>query len=211
MWRNASENARVGLLRAQNLAEELGENCVTTAHLLKAMLTMPQSRGFRVLVSILNPIGLSPDDLEIEFGFEPPPGYDTNSRMSEVAQKCLDLAKADANAFGSDKTSTVHWLLAFSQYPESLAGHSLLNVGITMERVREAVETPGIEVLPDAELEVVMHPAGEFAGGVAQLLAMIASPDEKLRRVFGAHGMDAASVLSALRNEEQYQSASPPA
>ncbi len=138
MWQRFTERARTTIFYAQEEAGKLGENYVSTEHLLLGLVR----EGDSVAARILHRIGISRDRIRVEIkrqvaGGEARSGEDM--QLTPRAKRVIDLAYDEARMLDNNYIGTEHLLLGLIREGEGVAGKVLTMLGADMERTRKEV------------------------------------------------------------------------
>jgi len=125
MWQRFTERARKVVFFAQEEAARLGENYVSTEHMLLGLLREPDSVAGRLLVRL----GLDPEVIRL--------GQDM--QLTPRAKRVIDLAYDEAKLLNNNYIGTEHLLLGLIREDEGLAGRVLVKAGAELGATREAV------------------------------------------------------------------------
>ena len=138
MWQRFTERARRIVFFAQEEAEHLGENHVSTEHLLLGLTRENDSVAARVLDRLGVSLGRVRDELERQVARgDGRSGEDI--ALTPRAKRVIDLAYDEARQFGHIYIGTEHLLLGLIREGEGLAGRILSKLGVDLERARQAV------------------------------------------------------------------------
>ncbi|GDX39988.1 hypothetical protein LBMAG21_02800 [Armatimonadota bacterium] len=138
MWQRFTERARRVVFFAQEEAGRLGENYVSTEHLLLGLIKERDS----VAARILDRMGVSLARIwsEIERSVTPGKGRQgQDMQLTPRAKQVIDLAYDEARLLTNDYIGTEHLLLGLIREGGGLAGRVLAKLGITLERTRAEV------------------------------------------------------------------------
>ncbi|HLK56824.1 MAG TPA: ATPase, T2SS/T4P/T4SS family [Chthonomonadaceae bacterium] len=153
MWEKFTERARSMVHLAQEEAKAHGEpRFVGTEYLLLGMLRERENIGVR----ILERLGLAPERVvaaveqeiarsKAEQGDapEPTPEHPNDEQeLTRPAKRVIDLAYDEARLLSNDYIGTEHLLLGMLREGNALAARVLAQLEVTLERVREEVNNP---------------------------------------------------------------------
>jgi ATP-dependent Clp protease ATP-binding subunit ClpA len=147
MLEQFTENAKKAVFFAQEEAGALGENEVSTEHLLLAILREPNNTADHLLQAM----GVDPDALDntLRGMVKPKRNTPTEMTLSPQGKRVIDLALEEAKRLGADHIGTEHLLLGLIDEGEGLASKVLLAAGATLESAREAIASvKGASVWP---------------------------------------------------------------
>ncbi len=165
MWQRFSENARLVVFYAQQEAGRLGENYVSTEHLLLALVRgnaaapigsvwpppptaplpplAPRGRETDHNVDlILQAMGLRLVDVcaEVERRLKPGPGRNgEDMQLTARGKRVIDLAYDEARSLNSGNIDARHLLLGLIREEKGVAGQVLADLGVTLDRARQEV------------------------------------------------------------------------
>lgn len=139
MWQRFTERAKRVVFFAQEEAGRLGENYVSTEHLLLALVREQDCQAARVLARM----GVRPAEVRSEIERlvtkgEQTPGADM--QLAPRAKRVIDLAYEEARRLGANYIGTEHILLGIVREGEGLAGRVLSKLGVDLEQARRIVE-----------------------------------------------------------------------
>ncbi len=138
-WQRFTERARRVISYAQEEARRLGENYVSTEHLLLGLLR--ESAG--TAVRVLQQLGVSPDQLRMEVERQVSRGEVRDAQEMQLtprAKRVIDLAYDEARHLNDSYIGTEHLLLGLIREEEGLAGGVLKQMGVDLEHARIAVK-----------------------------------------------------------------------
>ena len=145
MWQRFTERARRVVFFAQEEADRLGENYVSTEHLLLGLVRENDS----VAARILDRIGVSLRRVRSEIEKQVARGdgrLGQDMQLTPRAKRVIDLAYDEARQLNNNYIGTEHLLLGLIREGEGLAGRVLSKLGVDLERTRREVTA-----LQDAE------------------------------------------------------------
>lgn len=140
MWQRFTERARRIVFFAQEEAGRLGENYVSTEHLLLGMVRENDS----VAAQILDNMGISLGRIRSEIERQVTRGdgrLGTDMQLTPRAKRVIDLAYDEARQLSNNYIGTEHILLGLIREGEGLAGRVLNKLGVELERTREDVKS----------------------------------------------------------------------
>jgi ATP-dependent Clp protease ATP-binding subunit ClpC len=131
---------RTVLAAANNEAVELHHAYIGTEHLLLGLL----DEGEGVAITVLENLGVDLADLRakaraVVMRGRPEATVDTKRRFTSRAVRTLELAEAQARAFGHTYVATEHLLLGIIEEAGSVAWHALRAAGVRAEAARAEV------------------------------------------------------------------------
>ncbi|MGO8673414.1 MAG: Clp protease N-terminal domain-containing protein [Capsulimonadaceae bacterium] len=138
MWQRFTERARKVVFYAQEEAGRLGENYVSTEHLLLGLVRENDS----VAARIFERIGVEPGRIRTEIEGMVARG---NGRMGQDmqltprAKRVIDLAYDESRLLDNNYMGTEHLLLGLIREGEGLAGRVLSKLGVELDRTRREV------------------------------------------------------------------------
>ena len=139
MWQRFTERARRVVFFAQEEAGRLGENYVSTEHILLGLVRENDC----VAARILDNMGVSTSRIrsEIERQVMRSEGrIGQDMQLTPRAKQVIDLAYDEAKQLNNNYIGTEHLLLGAIREGEGLAGRVLAKLGVELERVREEVQ-----------------------------------------------------------------------
>ncbi len=135
MWQRFTESARKTVFYAQEEAGRLGENYVSTEHLLLGLVRENDNKAIRVLLSMSISIGRVRSEIERQVARgDSRMGQDM--QLTPRAKRVIDLAYDEARQLNNNFIGTEHLLLGLIREGEGLAGKVLAMLGVDLERTR---------------------------------------------------------------------------
>lgn len=170
MWQRFTERARRVVFFAQEEAGRLGENYVSTEHLLLGLTREDDSVAARILDRQGIPLERIRKDIERQLA-----RGDGNSKkdmqLTPRAKRVIDLAYDEARHFGNNYIGSEHLLLGLIREGEGLAGRVLSHLGVDLDRTRaEVIRLQNAE--PDKDTPTEATP--QRRGALQELLGRIA-------------------------------------
>ena len=150
MWQRFTERARKIVFHAQEEAGKLGENYVSTEHLLLGLVRESDSVAARILGRM--DIDLNHIRSEIERQVARGDGrLGQDMQLTPRAKRVIDLAYDEARQLNNNYIGTEHLLLGLIREGEGLAGRVLAKLGVDLNRTRLEVMRlqDGQEKTPD--------------------------------------------------------------
>ncbi len=138
MWQRFTERARRVVFFAQEEAGRLGENYVSTEHLLLGLVRENDS----VAARILDRMGVSLGRIRSEIERQVARGdgrLGQDMQLTPRAKRVIDLAYDEARQLSNNYIGTEHLLLGLIREGEGLAGRVLAKLGVDLERTRREV------------------------------------------------------------------------
>src|SRR5262245_42572556 len=138
MWQRFTERARRVVFFAQEEAGRLGENYVSTEHLLLGLVRENDS----VAARILDRMGFSLGRIRSEVERQVQRGdgkLGQDMQLTPRAKRVIDLAYDEARQLSNNYIGTEHLLLGLIREGEGLAGRVLAKLGVELERAREEI------------------------------------------------------------------------
>ncbi len=138
MWQRFTERARKVVFYAQEEAGRLGENYVSTEHLLLGLVRENDS----VAARILDRLGVSLGRIRSEIERQVTRGdgrLGQDMQLTPRAKRVIDLAYDEARQLNNNYIGTEHLLLGLIREGEGLAGRVLSKLGVDLERTRREV------------------------------------------------------------------------
>ncbi len=138
MWQRFTERARRIVFFAQEEAARLGENYVSTEHLLLGLIREDDNVAAQILVGFN--VRLTAVREAILAQSQPGAGMrSTDMQLTPRAKKAIDLAYLEAKNLQCNYIGTEHLLLGLLVEGEGLAGRVLSGLGVQAEAVRAAI------------------------------------------------------------------------
>ena len=138
MWQRFTERARKVVFYAQEEAGRLGENYVSTEHLLLGLVRENDS----VAARILDKLGVSLGRIRSEIERQVTRGdgrLGQDMQLTPRAKRVIDLAYDEARQLNNNYIGTEHLLLGLIREGEGLAGRVLSKLGVDLDRTRREV------------------------------------------------------------------------
>ena len=138
MWQRFTERARRVVFFAQEEAGRLGENYVSTEHLLLGLVRENDSVAARILDTMGVSLGRIRNEIERQVARgDGRMGQDM--QLTPRAKRVIDLAYDEARQISNNYIGTEHILLGLVREGEGLAGRVLAKLGVELERTRREV------------------------------------------------------------------------
>ena len=186
MWQRFTERARKVVFFAQEEAGRLGENYVSTEHLLLGLVRENDS----VAARILDRMGVSLGRIRSEIERQVTRGdgrLGQDMQLTPRAKRVIDLAYDEARQLNNNYIGTEHLLLGLIREGEGLAGRVLSKLGVDLDRTRREVQSlqeGGDGTTGGAQPKARRTPTlDEFGRDLTQL-----AREEKLDPVIGRNG-----------------------
>ncbi len=138
MWQRFTERARRVVFFAQEEAGRLGENYVSTEHLLLGLVRENDS----VAARILDRMGVSMGRIRSEIERQVTRGdgrLGQDMQLTPRAKRVIDLAYDEARNLNNNYIGTEHLLLGLIREGEGMAARVLQRLGVDLERTRREV------------------------------------------------------------------------
>lgn len=138
MWQRFTERARRTVFYAQEEAGLLGENYVSTEHLLLGLLR----EGDSTAAGIMTAMGLDLNNIRAEIDAQITRGegrIGEDMQLTPRAKRVIDLSYDEARRLDNNYIGTEHLLLGMVREGEGLAGRILAKLGLHLDAVRQAV------------------------------------------------------------------------
>jgi ATP-dependent Clp protease ATP-binding subunit ClpC len=138
MWQRFTERARKVVFYAQEEAGRLGENYVSTEHVLLGLVRENDS----VAARILDRLGVSLGRIRSEIERQVTRGdgrLGNDMQLTPRAKRVIDLAYDEARQLNNNYIGTEHLLLGLIREGEGLAGRVLSKLGVDLDRTRREV------------------------------------------------------------------------
>ena len=139
MWQRFTERARKVVFYAQEEAGKLGENYVSTEHLLLGLVRENDS----VAARILDRLDVAPARIRSDIERQVSRGdgrLGQDMQLTPRAKRVIDLAYDEARLLNNNYIGTEHLLLGMIREGEGLAGRILTNLGVDLDRTRHEVK-----------------------------------------------------------------------
>ena len=137
-WENFTERARKIVLNAQEEAIALGDNYVSTEHLLLGLVREADSAGARILVEKCG-IPLKRIRDEVSRHTERGTGSGEDMMLTPRGMNVVDFSNAEAQRLGHDYIASEHLLLGLISEFDGLAGRVLAGLGVDLDKTRAFV------------------------------------------------------------------------
>ena len=138
MWQRFTERSRRVVFYAQEEAGRLGQNQVSTEHLLLGLVRKNDTVAARLLDRMGVGLGRIRSEIERQVARgKGRPGQDM--QLAPRGKRVIDLAFDEARQLDNDHIGTEHLLLGLIREGEGLAGVTLVKLGVTLERTRQEV------------------------------------------------------------------------
>ena len=138
MWQRFTERARRAIFYAQEQSQRLGNNFVSTEHLLLGLLRESDTVASRTLERL----GVEVENLKTEVeNLCVQQGERAGSKMTLTprAKMVIDLAYEEARALNNNYIGTEHLLLGLIREPGGVASTTLAAQGVTAEAARQHI------------------------------------------------------------------------
>jgi len=138
MWQRFTEPARRVVFFAQQEASRLGQNHVSTEHLLLGLIRDNST----VAISALDRIGVSRENIRRAIERQVARGdgrLGQDMLLAPRAKRVIDRAYDEARLLNNNYIGTEHLLLGLIREDEGLAGRVLRGLGVDLERTRHEV------------------------------------------------------------------------
>ena len=145
-WESFTERARQVVVEAQKEAIGLGENCVSTEHLLLGLTREADSAGARILAE---KCAVSLESVREEVNRQAPRGPGRNEGLDLMltprAMNVVDHSCDEARQMGHGYIGSEHLLLGLIRERDGVAGRVLASLGVDLDRTRDFVRAWGKE------------------------------------------------------------------
>lgn len=140
MWQRFTERARRVIFYAQEEAGRLGENYVSTEHLLLGLVRENDSVAARILQRMDISLQQIRDEIERQVTKgDGRLGHDM--QLTPRSKRVIDLAYDEARQLSNNYIGTEHLVLGLIREGDGLAGRVLAKLGVELERTRREVMT----------------------------------------------------------------------
>ncbi len=139
MWQRFTERARKVVFYAQEEAGRLGENFVSTEHLLLGLIREDDS----FTAHVLERMGIDRGNIRSEIERQATHGagrLSQDMQLTPRAKQVIDLAYAEAKRLKNNYIGGEHLLLGLIAEGDGLAARILTRMGMTLETAREQVQ-----------------------------------------------------------------------
>ena len=179
MWQRFTERARKVVFYAQEEAGQLGENYVSTEHLLLGLIREDDS----VAAKLLDRLGLSRDLIRAEVLRHVTPGEGQSGKdmmLTPRAKEVVDAAYAEAKGLKNNYIGSEHLLLGLIAEGGGLAARVLTEFGLTLDATREEVRKfqAEAEAKKASEELLTLDEAVKFLGTSKPTLYRLLGQDE---------------------------------
>ena len=135
MWQRFTERARKVVFFAQEEAGRLGENYVSTEHLLLGLVRENDSVAARILDRMGVSLGRIRSEVERQVAHgEGRLGQDM--QLTPRAKRVIDLAYDEARQLNNNYIGTEHLLLGLIREEDGVAGRVLSKLAVSLDRTR---------------------------------------------------------------------------
>jgi ATP-dependent Clp protease ATP-binding subunit ClpC len=135
MWERFTTSARAATYAACDEARRLGENYISTEHLLLGLMA-----GSNSATRILERFGLIPDQVRLLLPMQGPHGkVPEEMTLAPRGKRVYDLAYHEARGLNNDFIGTEHILLGLIREGAGLGGQVLASLGLELEETRRVV------------------------------------------------------------------------
>ncbi|MCE5200581.1 MAG: ATP-dependent Clp protease ATP-binding subunit [Armatimonadota bacterium] len=138
MWQRFTERARRVVFFAQEEAGRLGENYVSTEHLLLGLVRENDSVAARILDRMGVSLGRIRSDIERQVT-RGDGRLGQDMQLTPRAKRVIDLAYDEARNLNNNYIGTEHLLLGLIREGEGMAARVLQRLGVDLERTRREV------------------------------------------------------------------------
>ena len=138
MWQRFTERARKIVFYAQEEAGRLGENYVSTEHLLLGLIRENDSVAARILDRLGISLGRIRSEIELQVARGEGRLYQ-DMQLTPSAKRVIDLAYDEARHLNNNYIGTEHILLGLLREGEGLAGRTLIKLGADLDRTRQEI------------------------------------------------------------------------
>jgi len=139
MWQRFTENARKVVFYAQEEAGRLGENYVSTEHLLLGITRVPESVG----ALMLERLGVELDVVRASVEARVANGKNKKVQAMQLtprAKRVIDLAYDEARQLHHNYIGAEHLLLGLIREGEGLAARVLMKLGVSLSDIQEQLQ-----------------------------------------------------------------------
>jgi lambda repressor-like predicted transcriptional regulator len=206
MWGKFTEESRRIIFFAQEEAGRLGENYVSTEHILLGMIRENGSAAIRLLEAL----GVSQSTLKAQLERQVTKGEGYLGKDMELtprAKQVIDLAYEEARMLVSNDIGSEHLLLGLIREAEGLAGRVLTSLGVELVAARSELKKMSGETSETSPKEPVLFKGclGELVPGENQDVVEVAQDEEAMAAlimVFEAR--DSAGYANLVRASEVF-------
>ncbi len=175
MWQRFTENARKVVFYAQEEARRLGDNYVSTEHLLLGITRVPESAG----ALMLKRLGVELDVVRASVEAHVARGKNKkvqNIQLTPRTKRVIDLAYDEAQQLHHNYIGAEHLLLGLIREGEGLAARVLMKLGLSLSDVQEQLQLLQNE---DLTSEDTPSPGGKFPDLSKYIKGMLGSEADK--------------------------------
>src|SRR4028119_519088 len=193
MWQRFTERARRVVFFAQEEAGRLGENYVSTEHLLLGLVRENDS----VAARILDRIGVSLGRIRSEIERQVVRGDGRMGQDMELtprAKRVIDLAYDEARQLNNDYIGTEHILLGLIREGEGLAGRVLSHFKVDLDQARLQVLKIKEDATTPAKNETLLPVGEEHAESSPQSSPPVSPSAGDLGRLISPEGRSGVEV-----------------
>jgi ATP-dependent Clp protease ATP-binding subunit ClpC len=139
MYERFTDPARKSMQLANKVAQRYRHEYIGTEHILLGIVEEGSGTATKILQSLK--IDLQKIHLEVEKIVRSGPDMVTMGKLPQTprAKKIIEYAMEEARGLGHNSIGTEHLLLGLVREREGVAGHVLMNFGVGLDDVREAV------------------------------------------------------------------------
>jgi len=135
-----TDRAESALQLANTEAERLGDEYISTEHILRGLV----KEGGGVAAGVLKQLGVQLKAIAVSLEkFEkieqPASGFIGNLPQTPRAKKAMEYAIDEAGKLGDDRVGTEHILLGLLHDDDGISAQVLMNLGLRREQVRAAI------------------------------------------------------------------------
>jgi len=186
MWQRFTERARKSIFYAQEEAGGLGENYVSTEHMILGLIREEDNMACR----ILGRLNVSPYKIRFEIERQVTRGdgrLGQDMQLTPRAKRVIDLAYDEARQLNNNYIGTEHLLLGLIREKGGLAGRVLAELGVDLHHTRQAVqelqesgEHPHHSSIPAPSVPAYRAVDSTPARGVTELLTELISGQKRI-------------------------------
>jgi ATP-dependent Clp protease ATP-binding subunit ClpC len=139
-----STEARQAVIYAQNAAENMKHPYIGSEHILLGLLQLEGGAAIAASQSLNVELAQVQSEI-IKLVGSPDYKPDDNRNFTPLAKQVLEKALREVLVLGDSTIDTHHLLLALSTETQGMASHILESMGITTEKLRNALEEASLK------------------------------------------------------------------
>ncbi len=188
MWQRFTERARKVVFYAQEEAGRLGENYVSTEHLLLGLVRENDNVAARILERMNVELGRVQSEVN-KMVARGDGRLGQDMQLTPRAKRVIDLAYDEARQLNNNYIGTEHLLLGLIREGEGLAGRVLAKLGVGLQRAQQEVQ----QLQSGGGTEDTLPPPAPVVG---------ASPSQRMARPRGQSPIADVLINHTLRGKD---------